>query len=1271
MMRRSRRGDTFLLLVDLLFLTAILLLFWKIGSAFTPQRPDEPIGSHQAGMLRTYAIADAALLHLDTAARQAVQDAIRRTATIGGVQTTDLRCGSYLGFQRWSSPDGIECFPKSVTDTFRIELQGDLRTLPAWIIPTMTYDVDVTRDANGLRVVGIGTRDVTLPILLVREGNPRDADTLITAATGAVRTQERFMTDSRLPGTIVQSVPGSAPRASGSIARIIIKSAAAADTQGAIARYANGVESAHYLIDRDGAIRQLAPESARVRILPACDTPSACAVPDADDTSIGIAIVIPAPEAPADGACRTGWRDAPTQPGCWGTATDAQRAALERLVADIAGRRFTLPIPQERVLRADEVVRATTDPGPGLAPDGEDPDTWWSSFVTRASGRAALLPAELARDSTTSGITTGSPTAKLTFAASAAVPALAIPVADVTSVSSCFGWRTLRGGPDLHDGIDFPGAGKSVLAAADGIVFAVCDASRSPACDGPDGMRIGDFGNVIIIDHGNGLLTRYSHLSAVASDVTRGARVRQGQALGKSGETGNVDGAHLDFKVYTSADDLVELGGQPDKAKDPLCFFTTDAIASLSFNMGSDSCKAYGGSIDANNAVLRERCAGIEVQATSCVGGGTLDIASASPVVENTKARLRETPGLLDAIAAAAQEQEVDPMLVIAVFTQESKGDALAVSHTGCAGLGQFCMSTATGGAFEGIFGAGVRKCSCPAASSSCRAPDAGCMGDPRLDPFKTARATPLHLALDAKAFSKYRDQWRFAIASYNAGSGNIRAAIRASGKTDPTWEDTVPYLAGVVGSAKANEVSTYVDRVTAFWHAQGGETTSAARGTVCSTPAGSRVNVREIGSYTFRPSFSVAVPDALSPIEGVGTDARALYASCDGADGSPPVACVAREAPSLFGDSLVACSSPAHAVLDALQEFIADCRASDQSGCACAWDSPKLPDGVSRVRIDLYGTDASGTAELADGTSFSLGATVSARRSSRVTTGFDGPTRDVPLSILLDRASDGSTRVTLQELEAASGDAAPEAVLRAKRDGVHVVDRLFLRTDGVWVVPAPGAGQEPVPVCGAYKREVRLCVDTGVRVPTTDSTSVPVIDRFALYLQDTRRPSAPTEGAAAIGPSSTVGGVAVSGATTLGMGDTIGVAFHAPAGDTDISHYRIWCAPQSTPIDETASYTTLVPTVQGGDAKTVVRVCAGGAIIPTPGVRYAVRIVPYDIAEQRGEPLDIVTVDQQQDTGWTGIVTGFLEDGELSEEELLNAVVSYYTGGAVTTTVP
>ena len=101
---------------------------------------------------------------------------------------------------------------------------------------------------------------------------------------------------------------------------------------------------------------------------------------------------------------------------------------------------------------------------------------------------------------------------------------------------SPFGYRSdpIAGLRSMHEGLDFSAeAGTPVVVAADGVVLSA--------------NYHADYGNVIDVDHGDGLTSRYAHLSSV--DVKPGMLVKRGEKIGAVGTSGRSTGPHLHFEV--------------------------------------------------------------------------------------------------------------------------------------------------------------------------------------------------------------------------------------------------------------------------------------------------------------------------------------------------------------------------------------------------------------------------------------------------------------------------------------------------------------------------------------------------------------------------------------------------------------------------------------------------------------------------------------------------------------------------------------------------
>jgi murein DD-endopeptidase MepM/ murein hydrolase activator NlpD len=103
-------------------------------------------------------------------------------------------------------------------------------------------------------------------------------------------------------------------------------------------------------------------------------------------------------------------------------------------------------------------------------------------------------------------------------------------------IGSGFGFRSdpFTGRAALHSGLDFPAeVGTPISAAAGGVVVT--------------SEYHGQYGNLVEVDHGNGLATRYAHASKVF--VKQGDLVKRGQKIAEVGSTGRSTGPHLHFEV--------------------------------------------------------------------------------------------------------------------------------------------------------------------------------------------------------------------------------------------------------------------------------------------------------------------------------------------------------------------------------------------------------------------------------------------------------------------------------------------------------------------------------------------------------------------------------------------------------------------------------------------------------------------------------------------------------------------------------------------------
>jgi len=142
--------------------------------------------------------------------------------------------------------------------------------------------------------------------------------------------------------------------------------------------------------------------------------------------------------------------------------------------------------------------------------------------------------------------------------------ALHYPIEPPTWISSGYGWRRdpFSGARAWHGGVDIAphhGAANYILAAADGEVIY-------------SGWN-GGYGNCIMIDHGDGTVTLYAHMSTLL--VQKGDIVGKGQRIARAGTTGYSTGVHLHFEVREFNMPPVRNypSGNPDYRQNPMNYF--------------------------------------------------------------------------------------------------------------------------------------------------------------------------------------------------------------------------------------------------------------------------------------------------------------------------------------------------------------------------------------------------------------------------------------------------------------------------------------------------------------------------------------------------------------------------------------------------------------------------------------------------------------------------------------------------------------------------
>jgi murein DD-endopeptidase MepM/ murein hydrolase activator NlpD len=204
----------------------------------------------------------------------------------------------------------------------------------------------------------------------------------------------------------------------------------------------------------------------------------------------------------------------------------AEALAAER---EIAARTEEQRASRDRLAASRDAVAAAESAKRGALGEIQATEASLTEEIEELEAESAALAAKIQASTSSGGGSIGSPSAA----------GLIWPVSG--PVTSGFGPRWGR----MHEGIDIAvPEGTPVVAAAAGTVI--------------HAGWLGGYGNLVVVDHGNGLATAYAHNSGYAASV--GQSVDQGETIAYSGNTGNSSGPHVHFEVRVNGTAVDPLG---------------------------------------------------------------------------------------------------------------------------------------------------------------------------------------------------------------------------------------------------------------------------------------------------------------------------------------------------------------------------------------------------------------------------------------------------------------------------------------------------------------------------------------------------------------------------------------------------------------------------------------------------------------------------------------------------------------------------------------